>query len=129
MVWGVAYGMRPYERFSAWALAHRLVLAVYSETHGWPKREWYGLTAQLRRAAVSVPSNLVEGSAKRGRAEFRRFVDISIGSLAEVEYQLRLARDLSYIGPERWQALDALISDLGRCLHGLSRSLRPSSPS
>jgi four helix bundle protein len=117
--------MRPYERFKAWELSHRLAVAVYRETDGWPKREWYGLAAQLRRASISVPSNIVEGSAKRGRAEFRRFVDIAIGSLAETEYQLRLSRDLQLLPDERWKVLDALISEAGKCLHGLSRSLKP----
>ena len=117
--------MRPYERFTAWQLAHRLAIDVHHATAHWPKREWYGLAAQVRRASVSVSSNIVEGSAKRGRAEFRRSVDIAIGSLAETEYQLRVARELRFMTEEQWRTLDSLISELGKCLHGLSRSLRP----
>jgi four helix bundle protein len=117
--------MRPYERFRAWELSHALARKVFELTAVWPKREWYGLAAQVRRASVSVPSNLVEGSAKRGRAEFRRFIDISIGSLAETEYQLRLARDLGFVGEVQWNELDGMITEAGKCLHGLARSLRP----
>ena len=117
--------MRPYERFKAWEHSHTLAKQVFEVTSAWPKREWYGLAAQVRKASISVPSNLVEGSAKRGSAEFRRYVDISIGSLAETEYQLRLARDLGFLDEAAWKKLDDLITETGKCLHGLARSLRP----
>jgi four helix bundle protein len=117
--------MRPYERFEAWRLAHKLAVSVVRETAGWPKREWYGLAAQVRNASISVPSNIVEGSAKRGPAEFRRYVDIAIGSLAETEYQLRLAKELEFISEQRWEPLDDLVTETGKLLHGLSRSLKP----
>ncbi len=78
---------------------------------------------QARGSALSVPSNLVEGSAKRGPKELRRYVDISLGSLAETEYLLRAARDLGHTPTERWTPLDDLISRAGRCLSGLARSL------
>ncbi|HVX88813.1 MAG TPA: four helix bundle protein [Gemmatimonadales bacterium] len=117
--------MRPYERFEAWKLAHKLAIGVVKETAGWPKREWYGLAAQVRKASISVPSNIVEGSAKRGPAEFRRYVDIAIGSLAETEYQLRLAKELEFIPEQRWKALDDLVTETGKLLHGLARSLKP----
>ena len=76
--------MMPYERLKAWETAHQLVLAVYRETRGWPSEERFGLTAQARRAAVSVTSNLAEGSARLGGRELRRFADIGLGSLAEL---------------------------------------------
>ena len=117
--------MRPYERFEAWKLAHKLAISVVNETTDWPKREWYGLAAQVRKASISVPSNIVEGSAKRGPAEFRRYVDIAVGSLAETEYQLRLARELGFMPEQRWQPLDDLVTETGKLLHGLSRSLSP----
>ena len=85
--------MVPYERFDAWQLTHRLALEVYSVTDGWPKEERFGLTIQLRRAALSAPTNIAEGSAKRGHREFRRFLDMSLGSLSEVRYLLRFSRD------------------------------------
>jgi len=100
--------MLAHERLHAWKLCHELVLAVYSVTSTFPKHELYGLTSQVRRAAFSAAVNLAEGAAKRGPAEFRRFIDISIGSLAEVAYTLRLAKDLELLDPETWNRVDGL---------------------
>jgi four helix bundle protein len=87
----------PFERFEAWQRCHELSLAVYRVTSSWPPAERYGLTSQVRRAAVSAEANLAEGAAKRGRAEFRRYLDISLGSLSEVACLLRLATDLGIL--------------------------------
>ena len=100
--------MLAYERLHAWKLCHELVLAVYSATGSFPKHELYGLTSQARRAAFSAAVNIAEGAAKRGSAEFRRFIDISIGSLAELAYTLRLARDLALLSPDDWNRVDSL---------------------
>jgi four helix bundle protein len=100
--------MLPHERLQAWKLCHELVLAVYSATSSFPKYELYGLTSQARRAAFSAAANIAEGAAKRGSAEFRRFFDISIGSLAELAYTLRLARDLSFMDLDAWNRVDTL---------------------
>src|SRR5215218_4143451 len=95
----------PYERFEAWRVSHELALAVYAATRGWPRSELYGLTAQLRRAALSAPTNIAEGCAKRGPSEFRRFLGYSLGSLSEVAYLLRFARDSQLLTDEAWEAL------------------------
>jgi four helix bundle protein len=87
------YGMMPYERFEAWKITHQLALQVYSVTERWPKSERYELTSQIRRASLSAPTNIAEGAAKRGRQEFRRFLDIARGSLSEVSYLLRFSKD------------------------------------
>ncbi|MGH7704042.1 MAG: four helix bundle protein, partial [Gemmatimonadales bacterium] len=92
--------MQPYERFEAWRRCHELALAVYRATQSWPKQELYGLTSQARRAAFSVSANFVEGSAKWGAREFRRYLDISLGSLSELGYTLRFARDLGMLTNE-----------------------------
>src|SRR6266850_2340243 len=76
--------MLPYERFQAWKLSYQLTLDVYRLTTSFPKHELYGLTSQSRRAAFSVVANIAEGSAKRGSAEFRRYLDIALGSFSEV---------------------------------------------
>lgn len=89
--------MTPFERLDAWHRCHELTLAVYAGTADWPKSELYGLVSQIRRAAVSAEANIAEGAAKRGRREFRRFLDISLGSLAEVACLLRIAADLGYL--------------------------------
>jgi four helix bundle protein len=73
--------MVPYERFDAWKIAHQLALEVYAITERWPANERFGLTAQVRRAALSAPTNIAEGSAKRGSRELRRYLDIALGSL------------------------------------------------
>jgi four helix bundle protein len=102
-----------HERLQAWQLCHQLLLAVYEATKGFPKHELYGLTSQARRAAFSSAVNIVEGSAKRGPREFRRFLDISLGSLAELSYTLRVARDLKLIDDSEWKVLDRLRRQAG----------------
>jgi four helix bundle protein len=106
--------MIPYERFDAWKVSHQLALQVYSETERWPVREKYGLTAQLRRAALSAPTNIAEGSAKRGPRELRRYLDIALGSLSEVSYLLRFSRDRSILTTERFIELDELRNRAGQ---------------
>jgi four helix bundle protein len=86
----------------------KLVLETYRTTECFPKYELYGLTSQARRAAFSAAANIAEGSAKRGPREFRRFLDISIGSLAELAFILRLSRDLGYLSAEHWNRIDEL---------------------
>ena len=115
--------MPPYERFDAWKKSHQLALAIHRQTASWPKDERFGLTAQIRRSAFSVPANLVEGQARRGRREFRRFLDIAWGSLAEVGYTLRYARDLGYLTEEAYSQLQALRDEAGPPLFGLLRSM------
>ena len=114
--------MMPYERLKAWQKAHELVLAIYTETELWPPRELYGLISQARRAAVSVPNNLAEGTARLGGRELRRFADIGLGSLSELSYLLRLARDLGFTTPERWECLNALRDHTGKLVYGLALS-------
>lgn len=89
--------MPPFERLDAWHRCHELTLAIYTVSGTWPRNELYGLVSQIRRAAVSVEANIAEGSAKRGRREFRRYLDIALGSLSEVACLLRIATDLGYL--------------------------------
>lgn len=89
--------MMPYQKLTAWQNAHLLALTVYRVTDGFPKQELYGLTSQLRRATFSVAANIAEGVAKRGNGEFRRFLDIAIGSLSEISYGALLAKDLGIL--------------------------------
>jgi four helix bundle protein len=115
--------MVPYERFDAWKAAHEFTLAVYRESNGWPRDERFGLTSQARRAAHSVSANIVEGQARRGRKEFRRFLDIAWGSLAEAGYTIRLARDLGIVAEPVFLELERLRSEVGKPLYGLLRSM------
>ena len=81
---------------------------IFRVTDRWPARERFGLSAQLRRAALSAATNIAEGSAKRGSREFRRFLDIALGSLAEVSYLLRFSRDYGLLTAEAWAPLEEL---------------------
>ena len=105
--------MFAHERLQAWKLCHELVLAVYRATASFPKHELYGLTSQARRSAFSVAVNIVEGAAKRGPAEFRRFLDISVGSMAELAYTLQVARDLKLLDQKSWFALERIRKHAG----------------
>jgi len=116
--------MLAYERLHAWKLCHELVLAVYDATASFPKQELYGLTSQARRAAFSAAVNIAEGAAKRGSAEFRRFIDMSVGSLAELAYTLRLAKDLQLLSVDDWNRVDALRRRAGFVTWRLYRSVR-----
>ena len=116
--------MLAHKRLQAWKLCHELVLAVYSATNSFPKHELYGLTSQARRAAFSASVNIAEGSAKRGPKEFRRFLDISIGSLAELAYTLRLARDLKLLDANSWSALERLRKQAGMMTWRLYAAVR-----
>jgi four helix bundle protein len=112
-----------HEGLKAWQSAQVLVLEVYRVTATWPREERYGLVAQARRAAVSVAANIAEGSAKLGPREFRRFLDIALGSLAEIHVYLILAKELRLISPAEWGELEALRDHTGRLIWGLSRAI------
>jgi len=98
--------MAPYKELLAWKECHQLVLDVYQATKSFPKHELYGLTSQVRRAAFSAAANIVEGSSRKGRREFRRFLDISVASLSEVEYAIEVAKALEYIDADAFAQLD-----------------------
>ena len=95
----------PYERLHAWRECHELALAVFRVTKTFPAEERYGLTSQLRRAAFSAPVNIVEGSSRKSRKEFRRFLDISVSSLSEVGYALLFAKEAGLLDEGLWKDL------------------------
>jgi len=100
------------------------VLDVYRCTRAFPKIETYGLTSQLRRAAVSVPSNIAEGQARRSTGEFKQFLGNARGSLTEVETQILIARDLGYLEQYRVETLLGAAAEIGRMLNGLLAALK-----
>jgi four helix bundle protein len=118
--------MVPYERFDAWKMAHHLALQTYKITDGWPTTERYGLTAQIRRAALSAPTNIAEGTAKRGPRELRRYLDIALGSLSEVSYLLRFSRDRKLLAVADFETLDDLRDQAGKLTWRLYSSLNRS---
>ena len=107
-------------------MADELAFLIYQVTRDFPKDEIYGLTSQIRRATVSVPSNIVEGCARESQSEYLRFLEIAFGSLRELRYQCNLANRLGYLKTD-YQALDTKIQELEKSLNTLIRTLRPSS--
>ena len=112
-----------YQDLVAWQKAMDLVTHVYRATTAFPKEEIYGLTSQLRRAAVSVPSNIAEGQGRKGDGEFRHFLRLSLGSLMEVETQIMISERLGYLAPDSTQTLSRDTGELGRIINGLIKSL------
>lgn len=112
-----------HEDLKAWVACHDLTLAVYRRSAEWPAEERFGLVSQARRAAYSAAANIAEGSARPGARQFRRFLDQSLGSLAELCYIFTLCRDLGYLAPHEWGELEALRDHAGRLAWGLYRSV------
>lgn len=115
--------MRDFKELKVWQKAHRLVLDIYAQSRAFPADERFGLTAHLRKSAISVPSNIAEGSGRDGEREFARFLSIAAGSASETEYQLLLARDLGYLSPEVHRQLDAQVGEARRMLASFMQKL------
>ncbi len=116
--------VRNYSELIAWQKAMDLVQLVYAFTNRFPKEELYGLTNQVRRAAVSIPSNIAEGQGRRSTNEFLRFLSIAHGSLREVDTQVLIAARLGYLQEADIQNLIELAGEVGRLINGLINSLR-----
>lgn len=116
--------MRPHERIEAWSASVELVLAVYKSTAGFPKEEKFGLTSQIRRAAVSIPANIAEGAARQSAKEFRHFLSIAQGSASELETELLIAYRLGYLEKESYSQLSSSLNFVGRMIAGLSLHLK-----
>ena len=119
--------MQDFRELKAWQKAHELTLAVYRVTRTFPREEQYGVTSQLRRSAAAIPANLAEGRCRKGDLDFRRFVGIALGSAAETEYHLLLARDLGYIEDVQYGELSTDAQEVKRMLSALYARLSPSS--
>ncbi len=116
--------MRACERLRAWELADKLAHGVFDLTDRWPREERFGLSAQARRSAFSIPANICEGASKRGRGEFGRYLDIAVGSMAELAYTLRFARQRGWIDDQVWTSVDELQAEAARVLWGLHQAIR-----
>jgi len=115
--------VKDFRQLQVWQKAHQLALIIYQRTASFPREEIYGLTAQIRRAAVSVPSNLAEGCGREGDLELARYCTIARGSASELEYQLLLARDLTLISSDDYPALEAQTVEIKRMLTALIQKL------
>ena len=116
--------MRDHTKRRAFELADELTLQIYRATKSFPREEMFSLTSQLRRAAVSVASNIVEGCARRSETDYLHFLDMAYGSAREVQYQLSLASRLDYLDEQFVQSLSDLCTETCKVLNGLIRSLR-----
>jgi four helix bundle protein len=116
--------VRDHRKLRAFEIADELALAVYQITKAFPRDEQFGLASQMRRAAVSIASNVVEGSARRTEADYIRFLDMAHASAGELEYQLTLAARLGYLSEADSAQVLTLADDVNRVLAGLLRSLR-----
>jgi four helix bundle protein len=116
--------MRDHTKLRAFELADALILRVYEVTRAFPREEQFGLTSQMRRAAVSVASNIVEGCARRSEGDYLHFLDMAYGSVREVEYQISLAHRLGYLQSDTHGPLKRSSEETAKVLNGLIRSLR-----
>ena len=119
--------MRDHTQLRAFELADEVAILVYRVTAGFPKEELFGLTSQLRRAAVSVPSNIVEGCARDSEADYLRFLNIAFGSLRELHYQIGLSKRLGFLPEEDSSLLEPTVVEAEKVLNGLIRALRDNS--
>jgi len=116
--------MRDHTKLRAFQLADDLVLAVYAATKAFPHEEQFALTSQIRRAAVSITSNIVEGCARQSKSDYVHFLNIAYGSSRELEYQLSLASRLGYLDESSSKDLTARCAETSKVLNGLTRALR-----
>ena len=116
--------MRDFRKIKAWQLADDLAVAVYEVSKSFPREEIYGITSQIRRAASSVPANIVEGASRESAKDYAHFLQIARGSLAETQYFLHLARRLGYLEDAQAVQVEALAKRSFACLHGLILAVR-----
>ncbi|HCY41268.1 MAG TPA: four helix bundle protein [Prolixibacteraceae bacterium] len=115
--------MKTYREFIAWQKAMAFVTDIYKITRSFPKEELFGLTSQIRRSAVSIPSNFAEGFGRKGNNEFLRFIRISVGSLYECQTQLEIARNIEYIKDLEFDSVLTQSKEIEALLRGLEQKL------
>jgi four helix bundle protein len=116
--------MQDYRKLLVWEKAHQYVLSIYDVTAKFPDTERYGLTSQIRRAAVSIPANIAEGCGRETQNELRRFLYIAIGSGSEVDYYLFLVHDLKWIDTAEFQRLSNELDSIRRMLNAFIQKLK-----
>ncbi|MBI2848847.1 MAG: four helix bundle protein [Chloroflexi bacterium] len=116
--------LKSFRELTVWQKSVDLAEKIYQQTRSFPKEEIYGLVSQMRRAVISIPSNIAEGQSRNSTGEFRQFLGISRGSLAELETQIEVAGRLKYLTPQQLEILLQDCTEIGKMLNGLMRSLR-----
>lgn len=115
--------MKPHQKLNAWIHSFHLVKTLYELTRTYPSEEKFGLVSQIRRAAVSVPVNIAEGAARKGKKEFIHFLHISLGSLTELDTLLLLSGDLGFISNEQSVLLNNELDSIGKMIYGLIKKV------
>lgn len=115
--------LRLHRKLDVWRMSMDFVKEIYLVTEKFPSSELYGLTSQMRRAVVSIPSNLAEGAARKGSKEFKQFLNIAQGSISELDTQIELALLLGFIDKKNHSELMDKLTQISKMLYGLSRSL------
>jgi len=116
--------MQTYRELIVWQKAMSLVLKLYTETRSWPKDEVYGLTSQIRRSAVSIPSNIAEGYGRNSTGDYTRFLQIASGSLYEFQTQLEISFQLGYLNEEKYVEINSLSIEIEKMLSSLISKLK-----
>ena len=115
--------MHNYKKLNVWISSISLVKNIYNLTRKFPKEEMFVLTQQLRRAAISIPSNIAEGACRNSKAQFKNFLHISIGSCFEVETQLIISKELEYISEEELETISKELDSIMKMNHNLQKTL------
>ena len=116
--------MQDFTKLLVWQKAHNITINIYKFTADMPSEEKYGLTSQIRRSAVSIESNLAEGTGRDNDKEMARFIDIAMGSSFELRCQILIARDLGYLETSKYEMFESKILEVNRMLGGLLKRLR-----
>ena len=116
--------MRDFRQLNVWAESHQLTLEIYKITKEFPKDELFALTNQMRRASVSIPSNIAEGCGRGTNKEYAHFIQIALGSAFEIDYQLLLSKDLGYLNSTVYENLSERIDKVKRQLASLLKKVR-----
>lgn len=116
--------MKNFKELLIWQRSHQLVLEIYLVTKSFPKEELFGLTSQMRRSSASIPTNIAEGCGRNSDAEMSRFLVISQGSAAELEYQIILSKDLSYISLETFNKLSLELTEIRKMINTFMQKIR-----
>lgn len=116
--------MKDFRQLKVWEKSHQVALAIYRATKEFPKEELYGLTSQIRRSSMSIPTNIAEGCGRNTDADFARFLQMAMGSASETEYQLLLSHDLGFLNNEQYDKLNIDVTEVKRMLASLLKTLR-----
>lgn len=116
--------MKDFRQLKVWEKSHLLALAIYKATKDFPKEELYALTSQMRRASMSIPTNIAEGCGRNTDADFARFLQMAMGSASETEYELILARDLEFLSKDKYEKIHNDVEEVKRMLASLLKTLR-----